>query len=426
MRVRGSSVVFSLGYTQPYLPGRRFGIDVAGLRPVVCLVLFSRMNLLLQNRHQGASNRTPRQINRSLILNLLRRQQPISRADLARVSGLQRSTVSLIVEELIEDRLVLEGSLGRLPRGRRPTFLQLNPQRAILALDIHPEQITLAVSDLGGKILAQKLIDIPKASGSVVAIVSAVKKMLAEHKEKTFDGIGVCLPGRTDPVLDQPIFAPNLHFPVKDIGKRIEKATGLHVEMDNVANACVLAELWFSEKDSTADLVVVNVSEGIGTGILANGQLVRGDHGMAGEFGHVQLEPNGPMCGCGNHGCWETLASNRAALREYSESRPTNGVTFSGMLSAAQAGEKAAVHALERMASNLGRGLRVIVAALAPQEIVIVGDITTAWHRVGPAIETEMRRNALKTTTSLRPAYDGNTARLRGAVALVLSAGTVA
>ena len=383
------------------------------------------MNQPDQPRHQGASNRTPRQINRSLILNLLRRQQPISRADLARVSGLQRSTVSLIVEELIADRLVLEGPLGRLPRGRRPTFLHLNPQRAILALDIHPEQITLAVSDLSGKILSQKLIDIPSTSGSVGAIVSAVKRMVAEHKEKTFDGIGVCLPGRTDPVLDQPIFAPNLQFPVKDIGKRIHKATGLHVEMDNVANACVLAELWFGEKDSATDLVVVNVSEGIGTGILANGKLVRGDHGMAGEFGHVQLEPSGPLCGCGNHGCWETLASNRAALREYSQSRSSNGLTFSVLLAAAHGGEKPAVTALERMATNLGRGLRVIVAALAPNEIVIVGDITTAWHRVGPAIETEMRRHALRKTTVLRPAYDGNAARLRGAVALVLSAGTV-
>ena len=118
----------------------------------------------LPSERQSASNRTPRQINRNLILNLVRKQQPISRADLARVSGLQRSTVSLIIEELIADRLVVEGPTGRLPRGRRPTFLQLNSQRAVLALDIHPEQITLAISDLGGKILAQKLVDIPEST----------------------------------------------------------------------------------------------------------------------------------------------------------------------------------------------------------------------------------------------------------------------
>lgn len=384
------------------------------------------MRQYFPTERQSASNRTPREINRSLILNLVRKQQPISRADLARVSGLQRSTVSLIVEDLIADRLIVEGPMGRLPRGRRPTFLQLNSQRAVLALDIHPEQVTLAVSDLGGKILAQKLIDIPESSRTVSAIVTAIKRMIAEHKQKSFDGIGVCLPGRTDPVLEQPIFAPNLHFPIRDIRRRIAKATGLRVEMDNVANACALAEVWFGESDGAHDLVVVNVSEGIGTGILANGRLLRGDNGMAGEFGHVQLEPDGPLCGCGNHGCWEMLASNRAALRHYATSGgSSNDMAFGNLLSLAHAGDTTAIAALERMSVNLGRGLRMIATALAPQEIVIVGDLTTAWYRFGPMIEEEMRRNSLNTSAVLRPAYDGSSARLRAAVALVLNSGTL-
>jgi predicted NBD/HSP70 family sugar kinase len=384
------------------------------------------MRQYFPTERQSASNRTPRQINRGLILNLVRKQQPISRADLARVSGLQRSTVSLIVEELIADRLIVEGPTGRLPRGRRPTFLQLNSQRAVLALDIHPEQVTLAVSDLGGKILNQRLVDIPESSRSVSAIVTAIRRMIAEHKQKSFDGIGVCLPGRTDPVLEQPIFAPNLHFPIRDIRKRIAKATGLRVEMDNVANACALAEVWFGESDGAHDLVVVNVSEGIGTGIFANGRLLRGDNGMAGEFGHVQLEPDGPACGCGSNGCWETLASNRAALRNYAASvNSPNGVSFGTLLSLAHSADPAANSALERMATNLGRGLRMITAALAPKEIVIVGDVTTAWYRFGPTIEAEMRRNSLNTGAVLRPAYDGGSARLRAAVALVLNSGTL-
>jgi predicted NBD/HSP70 family sugar kinase len=384
------------------------------------------MRQYFPTERQSATNRTPRQINRNLILNLVRKQQPISRADLARVSGLQRSTVSLIVEDLIADRLIVEGPTGRLPRGRRPTFLQLNSQRAVLALDIHPEQVTLAVSDLGGKILAQKLIDIPESSRSVSAIVTAIKRMIAEHRQKSFDGIGVCLPGRTDPVLEHAIFAPNLHFPIRDIRRRIAQATGLRVEMDNVANACALAEVWFGESDGMHDLVVVNVSEGIGTGILANGRLLRGDNGMAGEFGHVQLEPGGPLCGCGNHGCWETLASNRAALRHYaSAGGSSDEISFGTLLSLAHAGDPAAIAALERMSVNLGRGLRMIAAALAPKEIVIVGDLTTAWYRFGPMIEEEMRRNSLNTSAVLRPAYDGNSARLRSAVALVLNAGTL-
>jgi predicted NBD/HSP70 family sugar kinase len=384
------------------------------------------MHKYLPTEQQSASNRTPRRINRNLILNLVRKQQPISRADLARVSGLQRSTVSLIVEELIADRLIIDGPLGRLPRGRRPTFLQVNSQRAVLALDIHPEQVTLAVADLGGKIIAQKLVDIPESSRSVAAIVKAIKQMIAEHKQKSFDGVGVCLPGRTDPALEQPIFAPNLHFPLRDIRKRIASATSLRVEMDNVANACALAEVWFGESNSMDDLVVVNVSEGIGTGILANGRLLRGINGMAGEFGHVQLDANGPLCGCGNHGCWETVASNRAALRYYNENGGTQqGISFGSLLSLANTGDAAATGALERMSQNLGRGLRMIATALAPKEIVIVGDLTTAWHRFGPLIEEEMRRKALNTSSLLRPAYDGSSARLRSAVALVLSSGAL-
>jgi predicted NBD/HSP70 family sugar kinase len=139
----------------------------------------------------------------------------------------------------------------------------------------------------------------------------------------------------------------------------------------------------------------------------------------------VQLDPSGPLCGCGNHGCWETLASNRAALRMYADGKSAN-MSFTSLLTAAQTGDPAAAAALENMAVNLGRGLRVIVAALAPREIVIVGDITIAWHRVGPIIEAELRRNTLRSTTVIRPAYDGNTARLRGAVALALSAEAVA
>jgi predicted NBD/HSP70 family sugar kinase len=313
-----------------------------------------------------------------------------------------------------------------LPRGRRPTFLQLNAQRAVLALDIHPEQITLGVADLGGKVLAQKLIDIPETAGAVSAIVKAIKGMIAEHRHKSFDGIGVCLPGRTDPALDHPIFAPNLHFPLHDIRKRIAKATDLRVEMDNVANACALAEVWFGDSDNIHDLVVVNVSEGIGTGILANGRLLRGVDGMAGEFGHVQLDPNGLLCGCGNHGCWETLASNRAALRHYAACGGVQtGISFGSLLSLAQSGDGAAVAALEQMSVSLGRGLRMIAVALAPKEIVVVGDLTTWWHRLGPTIEGEMRRNPLHTSTVLRPAYEGSSARLRSAVALVLNSGTL-
>ena len=375
-------------------------------------------------RKQSASNKTPRQINRNLVFNLIRTRQPISRADLARISGLQRSTISLIVEDLIRERWILEGSTGRLPRGRRPTFLELNHQRAVIALDIHPSQTTVAVTDLGGKIVAQNIVALPSDPDKAIApIVAAIKKLMTDHADKSFDGIGVSLPGRADPQQKRPIFAPNVRWPMQSIQSRIHRATGLRVEMENVANACALSEVWFGDSDGLNDLVVVNVSEGLGTGIFSNGRLLRGANGMAGEFGHVEMEHNGHLCGCGGRGCWETVASNSAGLRYYHEISGKRLSSFSALVKMAQAEDPNAIKALEKMSCFLGRGLRMIASALAPSEIIIVGDITSAWHLFGPKIEAELKQNAFSKPPKLRPSFEGNTARLRSAVALVMNQG---
>jgi predicted NBD/HSP70 family sugar kinase len=194
--------------------------------------------------------------------------------------------------------------------------------------------------------------------------------------------------------------------------------------MDNAANACALSEVWFGDSDGTHDIVAVNVSEGIGTGIFANGRLLRGQDGMAGEFGHVQMKTNGPPCACGSLGCWETLASNRAGLRYYHEMGGNgNLLGFESLIKLSLASDRTAIRALEKMSVFLGQGLRMIASALAPNEIVVVGDITAAWHRFGPIIETELNRNSLSKAIKLRPSAEGSTARLRSAVALVMSDG---
>jgi predicted NBD/HSP70 family sugar kinase len=288
---------------------------------------------------------------------------------------------------------------------------------------MHPSQTTVAVTDLGGRIVAQNIVVLPAdPSKAIVPIIAAIRKLIAAHSDRSFDGIGISLPGRTDPQLEKPIFAPNLHWPVLSIKSRIQRATGLRVEMDNVANACALSEVWFGDSDGIHDLVVVNVSEGIGTGIFSNGMLLRGANGMAGEFGHVEMETNGPLCGCGNRGCWETLASNRAGLRYYQEiSGSPAPPTFSALVKMAEADDRDAMKALGKMAHFLGRGLRMIASALAPSEIIIVGDITSAWYMFGPKVEAELKQNSLSKMPKLRPAYEGNTARLRSAVALVMN-----
>lgn len=380
----------------------------------------------------SASNKIPRQINRNLLFNQIRARAPISRADLARVSGLQRSTVSLIVEELLAARWIVEGSMGHLPRGRRPTFLDINSQRSVLALDIHPSQTSLAIADLGGKIISQNLLPLPDDPAKVnAAIVSAILQIIGANAGRSFDGIGISLPGRLDltpanatarrPRLNRPVFAPNIRWPIELMKSSVEKATGLPVVVDNVANACALSEVWFGDSDGMHDLVVVNVSEGLGTGIFANGRILRGEGGAAGEFGHVQMDSEGLQCGCGSTGCWETVAANPAGMRYYAEYAGRPSPAFDELLKLAENGDPAARKAIVRMCAALGRGMHMIASALAPSEIVVVGDITALWDMVGPLIKSEMSRNRLATVPRLRPAQEGNKARLRSAVALVMN-----
>jgi predicted NBD/HSP70 family sugar kinase len=371
---------------------------------------------------QVASSETARDINRGVVLNLIRRRQPISRADLARVSGLQRSTVSLITEQLIRERWVVNGPLGRLPRGRRPTFLRLNERRAILVADLRPALTTVAVADVNGRFLSQEGLATPAhPKATAEALAARFRRFMQAHPDLFFEGIGISLPGRFDERTQRVVFAPNLKWPDFDFKGTLERATGMTVEFENAANACVLAEVWFGHLEKIRDLVVVTVSEGVGTGIFTNGQLARGLNGMAGEFGHVSLNPEGPQCTCGGRGCWEVYASNRAAVRYYHESSPTaDGPTFQDLLALAETGDALAVRALERMARALGSGMRMIVAGLAPEEIVVVGDVTRQWHRFGPVIEAEVGAGVVVgKPPRIRPA-EGLMARLRGTVALVL------
>ncbi len=369
-----------------------------------------------------ASSEGVRDINRKAVLNLIRTKQPISRADLARISGLQRSTISLIVEDLMESHWVLEGPTGRLPRGRRPTFLRLNDDRVIIGVDIRPLQITVALSDVNGKFTSQEVM--PTAADPKVAIdgvIERIQRLLLSSRGKKVEGIGISLPGRVEPGSGRLVFAPNLKWTDFDIAQAVEKATGFDVEMENAANACVLAAAWFDHVESR-NLVVLTVSEGIGAGILVNGRLARGFSGMAGEFGHVPLDLEGPLCSCGSRGCWEVFGSNRAALRYYFESSSQKGLNFQDLLSLADQGDPRAIKALEKMAQFLGRGMRMIVAGLDPEQILVIGDLTRSWHRFGPVIQAEVDAQGLSggVAPKLIPVHEDGMARLRGTVALVL------
>ena len=375
---------------------------------------------------QLASSETARIINRDIVLELIRTSQPISRADLARRSGLGRSTVSQIVEQLIGENWVREGAMGSLPRGRRPTMVGLNGDLVAIAVDIHPRQASVALVDLNGRLLSRWPVPITSdPEASIRLIMECMKRIRPAAQHQPTEGIGICLPGRVNPTTQRLIFAPNLKWPEFDIKKMVETGMGLPVRLENDATACLLAERTFARMDGVRDAVLVAVAEGVGTCILANGQLFSGHDGMAGEFGHIPVDPNGPRCGCGKNGCWEVFSSSRAALRYYRELRPKGSVaTFQELLNRAEDGDSAAAQALTMQAAWIGRGLRLIIASVSPSTILIAGELTAAWHRYGPVIEKEAASLTLAgSSPQIRPTHDGEIARLRGAAALVFQGG---
>lgn len=371
---------------------------------------------------QLASSETARHINRDIVLELIRANQPISRAELSRQSGLQRSTVSQIVEQLIDEKWVCEGGVASPPRGRRPTLLELNDDMVVIAVDIHPKLATIATVDLKGRLLSRSQVHLTSdPAASTRLMTDCMTRMRALLPRKSIEGIGISLPGRVDPETQHLIFAPNLHWPDFDLKRSIEKTMGLPVKMENAATASLLAELTFRRIDGVRDIIMVTVSEGVGTGVFANGHLISGYRGMAGEFGHVSLDPAGLLCSCGRTGCWETVASCGAALRYYRDLEPkSKAITFHELLNLAEEGDAHAAEAVAKQALYIGRGIQMIIAALSPSMILIAGDIMSAWHRYGAVIEKEAAGHMLGgAMPKILPTHEGEIARLRGAAALV-------
>ncbi len=383
---------------------------------------------------QVATSETARDINRRIMLNLIRRHQPISRADLARHSGLQPSTVSVITEQLIRERWVTEGAIGRAPRGRRPRFLHLNKERVgIIGVNIRPARTTMALADLDAHFVAQEsLPTLPNPAQFIDELAGRLKALMRTHPEITYEGIGVSLPGRVDLATQRLVFAPNLAWSDVDLRTPLERATGLAVDLENAANACALAEIWFGRHtEGIRNLVALTVSEGIGGGIVLNGQLVRGSSGVAGEVGHITLVEGGLECRCGNRGCWEMYASNYAAVRFYTQVNPharkykSDGAnsepTFEDILRLAEQGDPRAAEAIDRMAHYLGSGIALLVTGLAPDVIVLIGEVTRVWDRIEPTIARIVKsRNFTHAQTRIIPTDPSAQPRLRGTIAMVL------
>jgi N-acetylglucosamine repressor len=380
---------------------------------------------------------TSREINRQIALNLIRAHQPISRADLARLMNVRRGVASLLVSELLSESLIFEGAVGEsVGRGRRPIFLFIDSrQRCVVGVDIRVSRTYILVTDLMGRQLGAVSSFQTNRDADVLIqeLARRVKQILADKEIGACEGVGVAVPGMVDPAKGRVLHAPTLAWRDVNLRDPLSVALGIPVHIENSGKACALAQLWATRSDVVAsgNSVFVSVSDGVGVGIVVNGEVLRGRHNTAGEFGHVPLSIDGPKCSCGATGCWEAYISNLATLSRYfgqdlSEPRPrdTETANFSveDLIARARAGDAKALAAINSTARYLGLGLASIINALDPARIFIGGEITTAWSLIEPIVRSALRERTLTefggaTEIHVVPAEDHP--RLRGAVALV-------
>jgi predicted NBD/HSP70 family sugar kinase len=386
-----------------------------------------RINLKKAN---VARSDTIRNINRQIVLNYVRERSPISRAEISHETELQRSTVSLIVDEL-KDLGFIDEIEGESTGGRPPILLRLRTAAPIaLGVDIGTKQTVVATSDLAGRVLEQeKFKTNASAEKTLEKILDCAGRLI--KKEKGIEAVGVSLPGLVEPETENVIFVPHFRWRNWNIAERLKSATGLPVKIDNDANAAALAELWFGRPEirEVRDFVMVLVEEGLGTGIVFDGQVYRGEVGAAGEFGHMTIGVDAPVaCAAGGRECWEAFASERAALARYAKlSRRSDddaGISFVQLVDAALDGEKTAQTALIETARYLGVGISNIIKGLSPEAVILGGEIARAW----PLIAEELKRaveeySICRGLRSARiiPSTLGETPTLMGAVSLVLS-----
>ena len=388
-------------------------------------------------RFQVATQGTSREINRQIVLNLVRANQPISRADLARTMGVRRGSVSLIVSDLLQSGLIVEGATGKTVRGRKPTFLYIDSRRrTVVAVDVRASQTYLMPADLLGKPLSGVVgfptVRDPKALAA--ALGARIRTLLADHGGlAACEGVGVAIPGMIEHSTMRVLHAPTLGWRNVDVRDLLASAIGLPVQIENSGRACALAQLWAMHggSPSAGDFVYVSVSDGLGLGVIVRGELLRGRHNAAGEFGHVPLTMDGPRCSCGATGCWEAYVSNRATLARYfgrpaesDEPVPADERTFTveDLISRARRGDAKARAAIQATGRYLGAGLVSVVNVFDPTRVYVGGEITTAWDLIEAEVRAAFAERALTpaaAATEIRPVAASEYPRLQGAAALV-------
>jgi predicted NBD/HSP70 family sugar kinase len=354
---------------------------------------------------KAASHDMLRLVNRRILLNILSDKQPISRAEIAKISGLNKATISTITGELLRDSCIIEEGSGRTTPigGKPPTPLRLNGKRfGLFGVDIRADETILALSDFNNRLVARLSFETgSEPSAFLTRIGKEITKLRLKHDSfLEFPGIGVSLPGLVDNRSGK--FLLSVVLPWRDVPvvQLLEKATGQLVIIDNSARCSALAEIWHGKAQyaHVRDLLYVSVSTGLACGVVIDGGLYRGGNNSAGQFGHIPIDLNGPECRCGQRGCWDIYASDKATIKRYQNLRggaAKRAPTMRKLMQFVESGDPAATEAVRETARYLGIGITGLINGLDPEVVVIGGEITKAWGLIEPIIVEETKRSLL-------------------------------
>jgi predicted NBD/HSP70 family sugar kinase len=392
------------------------------------------MRKINTRNYRLATRATPREVNRRIVLNLIREHQPISRAELARRMNVRRAALTAIVRDLIAAGDVYETGRATSARGRRPTMLRVQTSgRHAVAVDVRPGKTSIALADFGGGVLERRSFETPREPPELARqLVAQVDEILkgrenGEGEPATCHGIGIVVPGMVDRRSGQILYAPRLGWRDVQLRDAVREHLDVPVSVESAPIACGLARLWLmtGEPRAVNNFAYVSVSDGVGVAVVVAGEVLRGEHHTAGELGHVSLDPNGPRCACGKRGCWEAFACNSATITRYLDeagSERDGPPAVEEIIRRASSGERAAVAALIETGRQIGRGLAAVVSAYNPKRVYIGGEVTAAWSVLEAPLRAALAENTLTDAARATPVYpDTNPAeyRLLGAVALV-------
>ncbi len=332
------------------------------------------------------NNKFLKELNETHLLELIRTNKQISKADLAQLTGLSPTACGIIVTNLLEKGYISEAGIGVSTGGRRPTLYELIPKSYLsIGVDIDVDFIRFVLIDITGQVEYRD--KIPSKSNysvlkSVEIIQEKINQIIGEFdiKQDRLLGIGVSVPGMVDNITHEVVFAPNLEWESVDLRSKMTDTGDFPIYVDNEAICSAICENWIGCCMNKKDFVCINMKSGIGSSIFAGGNLYRGCCGSAGEIGHIMVDPSGPKCGCGNYGCLETLASSRAmiekAQRQIKQGLITDitdidSITFDDIISLTKAGNEATRAILVEASGYLGLAVANLINTINPSKIVL-------------------------------------------------------